>query len=626
MDDAIVVLENIARHIEMGSSPSVAALMGSRQISFTILSMTICLCTVFIPLIFMEGIIGRILHEFAITIVVAVLLSGFISLTFTPMLCSKFIASYKEDKRKNKIERFSEWFNEKMLKMYRPALNWALNHRIMILMMALLSLVASVFLLIVLPKDFLPDDDIGFIEGFAQAPDGTSPFKTEEITKQIQSIAIKNPYVEMISGLGAVQQDNQAFFYFRLIDIHKRPPIQEVIKMLYKELREQVVGVQIFLKILPLINLQVGAQAAKASYQYTLQSLDSQSLYDAAIQMQTKLQTLPQLVDVTSDLDITQPQLKVEIERDKASLYNISAFQIETVLSLAFADINLSPINETNTQYYVIMETLPKFYNNPQMLSQLWLRSGNGNLVPLSEVVRLSESVGPLTVNHINGLPAATIAFNLADKVPLGTALNAIDAVAKQILPADVFGQVQGSANIFKQSFANLNFLLMVTIFIIYVVLGILYENFFHPITVMSTLPAAALGGLLSLVIFNYSLSLYAFVGIIMLLGIVMKNGIILVDFASETLQKDKKTPRDAIYAACSARFRPILMTTFAALMGALPIALGIGGSTAASRRPLGVVIVGGLLFSQVLTLFLTPITYLYIEKFREWSNKKRQK
>lgn len=619
VDDAIVVLENIARHVEEGASSYQGALDGSKQISFTILSMTVCLCTVFIPLVFMGGIVGRLLHEFAMTIVIAVLFSGIVSLTFTPMLCSRFIASYKLDQEKTKVERFSEWFNQKLLNLYKPSLEWCLRHQKTVLVLAFASLAATIYLILALPKDFLPDDDIGFIQGFAQAPDGTSPFETKEIAKKVEAVAIKNPYVEMMVTLGAVQQSNQGIFYFRLTDIHKRPSTQVVAQMLNAELAKVIVDAQIFLKPLPLINLQVGAQAAKAEYQYTLTSLNSEDLYAAAENLEHKLKGLKELSTVTSDMDITQPQLHIDIDRDKASVYNITAHDIERALSLAYADINLSPINEPDNQYYVIMETLPEFYKDPQQLSQLWLRSQTDALVPFTEVVNMTENVGPLSVNHINGLPSATLSFNLANGVPLSSALNVIEQVAEEVVPSTVYGRVEGAADIFKQSFSTLNFLLLVTIFIIYIVLGILYENFFHPVTVMSTLPPAALGGLLSLLIFGYSLSLYAFVGVILLLGIVMKNGIILVDFANEAVEKDHKNAHDAIYQACVKRFRPIVMTTFAALMGAVPIAIGVGGITAASRRPLGVVIVGGLIFSQVLTLYLTPVIYLYVERLREW-------
>jgi HAE1 family hydrophobic/amphiphilic exporter-1 len=621
VDDAIVVLENIARYAERGDNRKTAALEGSRQISFTVLSMTISLCTIFIPLIFMEGIIGRLLHEFAMTIVIAILISGMISLSFTPMLCSKFIASYKEDLKKTRVEILSEKINNGLLNIYKPSLEWALNHRKTIMGTAFFCLGASFLLLAYLPKAFLPEDDIGFIQGISHAPDGTSPYLTADNLKEVQKIVTKNPYCIGLVSIGAVQQDNEGMFYISLIDISKRPSSDVVIKQLQKEMNK-IPGFQVFMRAYPLINLQIGASASKSNYQYTLQSLNSDALYAAAQVMEEKLKKLPILTSVGSDMDLKQPQLDIEINRDKASLYGITAQAIEQTLSLAFADINLSPINEPDDQYYVIMEVLPKFYRDPSMLSQLWLRSSQGGLVALSEVVTMTEGVGPLTVNHLNGMPSATIEFDL-NNVPLGTALEAIEKIAAESIPSNVTGRVQGSADIFTKSFANLNFLLMITIFVIYIILGILYENFFHPITVMSTLPPAALGGLLSLLLFGYSLSLYAFVGIIMLLGIVMKNGIIMVDFANEAVTKEGKSPHDAIYAACTVRLRPILMTTFAALMGAVPIATGIGGVTAEGRRPLGVVIVIGLLFSQVLTLYLTPVTYLYIEKLRTYLHKR---
>lgn len=617
VDDAIVVLENIVRHVEGGSPRYQAAMNGSHQISFTILSMTISLCSIFIPLIFMAGMVGRILHEFALTFVSAILISGVVSLTLTPMLCSRFIASYQTDQKLNRVERFSAWLNNRLLKTYQPTLRWAMNHKITVLFAALVSILGSLFLLAALPKDFLPDDDIGFIQGFIQSPDGTSPFETEAIAKEVQAIAIKNQYVDQMVTLAAAQQDNQTLFYLRLIDVHKRPSMNEVVKQLYQEF-SGVVSAKLFLKPIPLVNLQVGAQAAKAAYQYTLQSIDAKLLYSSAVQLEEKLQTLSELTDVGSDMDVNQPQLNITIDRDQASLYGLTANQIEQSLMFAYAGINLSPINEPEDQYYVIMETLPTFYKNPEMLSQIWLRASEGNLVPLTEVVDMQEGVGPLTINHINGLPAVTLSFNLADEIPLGTAIQAIEAVSGDVLPEQVFGSIQGAADIFKKSFQNLNFLLLITIFIIYVILGVLYENFFHPFTVMSTLPPAALGGLLTLLIFGYSLSLYAFVGFILLLGIVMKNGIIMIDFANEAVSQENKSAEEAIFSACSARFRPILMTTFAALMGALPIALGLGGITASGRKPLGVVIVGGLIFSQILTLYLTPITYLYIEHLRQ--------
>jgi HAE1 family hydrophobic/amphiphilic exporter-1 len=369
------------------------------------------------------------------------------------------------------------------------------------------------------------------------------------------------------------------------------------------------------LKPLPLINLQVGAVDSKGAYQYNVQSLSSEELYTHAPKLEEALKKLTSIKDVVSDLDVSQPQLKIEILRDRASTYNISAYEIENAFSLAYAGINLSPINMPDNQYYAIMETFPKFYSEPSQIKQLWLRSSTNHLVPLGAITRISETVGPLTVNHVNTLPSATISFNLGNTA-LQTALSDVQKTASEILPATVFGSVQGAANVFQTSFANLQYLLIIALFIIYIILGILYESFYPPITVMSTLPPAALGGLLSLILFGQTLSLYAFVGLIMLLGIVLKNGIIMIDFANESRLHQGKSIHDAIYHACLVRCRPILMTTFAALMGAVPIALGIGGMTAQSRRPLGIVVVGGLIVSQILTLYLTPVVYTYVEAF----------
>lgn len=626
VDDAIVVLENIVRHVEMGEKPLDAALNGSKKICFTILSMTLCLCTVFIPLIFMEGIIGRILHEFAVTIVSTVLISGVISLTLTPLLCSKFIPAKNAHVTHTKVEKLSNKLNGMMLSLYRPSLEWALKHRKTLFISGFACFALTLFLAIKLPKDFIPGDDIGFIQGFTITQDGTSPFQVAADQEVLAKIAIKNPNVESIVAVGANPQDNQGIMFLRLKDIKEREPMNLVIPQLMKAMNV-IPGVQVFLKPMPLINLQVGTTTAKANYQYTLQSLDENTLFQYAPIMEQKMKSLPGFTSVNSDLDITQPQLQIEILRDKASMLGITAQQIENSLSLAFGDINLSPINEPSNQYYVIMETLPKYYSSPDMLSQLWLSSPKTNdLVPFTSIVKMTEDIGPLTVNHLNGLPSATIAFNVKD-IPLESALASLEKLANEVLPPNVTGSVQGSANVFKQSFANLYYLIIIMFFIIYVILGILYENFFPPVTVMSTLPPAALGGLLSLMICRFSLSLYAVVGLIMLLGIVMKNGIIMIDFANERREKEGKSIHDAIYEACLIRFRPILMTTFAALMGAVPIALGVGGMAAASRKPLGIVIVGGLLISQVLTLYLTPVTYTYVEALREkLHNRKKHK
>jgi hydrophobic/amphiphilic exporter-1 (mainly G- bacteria), HAE1 family len=617
VDDAVVVLENIMRHVEMGKPVMQAALEGSREISFTILSMTLCLAAVFIPLAFMGGILGLLFREFAVVIIVAVLFSGVISLTLTPMMSARFIRPRHQGAQKSWMERFSESINAKMVNFYHPILEWVINHRKITLLTGLASLVLTVYLIISLPKDFLPEDDLGFIQGFSEAADGTSAFLMQNYQNHLTQIVRDHPAIDSVVSIGANPQDNQGLFFIRLKPIKERAPIRTVINQLYQETK-RLPGLKVFFKPLPLLDLQIGTQSAQANYQYSLVSLHPETLYPAGDSLKHKIMTLPGFYQVNSDLHITQPLAQMKIRRDKASMLGITAQSIENALNLAYANTQLSPINTPFNQYYVILETVPEFYKDPNALRQIWITSStSGKLVPLMTLVDQDQSIGPLAINHLNGLPSVTITFDVQG-MPLSTALSSLDAAAKQIVPSDVTSQVQGTANVFKESFASLQVLLLVAVFVVYVILGILYENFIHPLTVMSTLPPAALGGLLTLFIFQLSLSLYAFIGIILLLGIVMKNGIILVDFANERLVKENKSLHEAIVEACLVRFRPILMTTIAAIMGAVPIAIGVGGMTALSRRPLGLVIVGGLLFSQVLTLLFTPVIFIELETIRQ--------
>lgn len=641
VDDAIVVLENIHRHVEMGKTTWEASINGSRQISFTILSMTLSLACVFIPMVFMAGIMGRIFREFAITIVTAVIISGFISLSLTPMLCSRFVSQLHKDRKKNIIERISEKLNTSLLNLYKKGLDLVFKHRLFTVLAGCVSVVGTVYLGMSLPTDFIPADDLGFINGFAVASDPTSPYKMIDYIDELSDIIRTDPNVLDHVAVGAIPNPNQGLIFIRLKPFNDRPNIQKCLHELLPKLR-QTPGVNVFLRPLPLLNLDVGTTMSMGNYQYTLQSTNSDALYSQAQTILSKMQESPDFKQATSNMHNDAPYLDVTINRDRAYELNVSANAIEQAFQFAYSGGRISLINGISDQYDVIVETIPSAYKNPSVLDKLYVtastktaiqdRNANNNVgtqfntqVPLSAVASWKETVGPLSIAHINTLPAVTISYDLGPGVPLGNALASLDSISRDVLSNDVHSLQIGSSQIFQESFQSLEFLFVITIFAIYVILGILYENFIHPLTVMSAIPPAGLGAILTLIIFGQPLSLYAFIGIIMLLGIVLKNGIMLVDFANEGIHEGKDI-HTAIYEACCARFRPILMTTFAAMMGAVPIALGIGGSTAQSRRPLGMVVVGGLIISQVLTLYFTPIIFTYLEGMRQRFHKRAKK
>jgi len=615
VDDAIVVLENNVRHVQFGESPMEAAIKGSKEISVTVLSMTLCLVAAFIPMLFMGGVIGRLFREFGVTIVTVVLISGFVSLTLTPLLSSLFIRPYSEE-NKTRMERFSDRLTERLKRIYKPCLEWAMDNRIIMLIIGLLSIVFSLILFIAVPKEFIPDDDIGFIQGFTVARDGTSPYLMDRYHQDLNQSIMENPNVESIISISSYTNPNQGLLFLRLKPFGKRAPMKQVIKDLTLKMKDKV-GINSYFSTLPLINLQVGT-TAQALYQYSLTSIDQKGLYEYAPKLLSKIQGNSAFSQVSSDLRIHQPQWSLHILRDRASNFNIDAAAVENFLTYAYSDNKISQINGTINQYNVLIETLPQFYRDPTVISSLYVRSENNYLVPLSEIVEVDDTVGPLTVNHINGLPAVGISFNPGEDVPLGTTLDTLDKLVKGDKPPQIYGQVIGTAQIFKESLSSLNYLMILAFFVIYVVLGILYESFIHPLTVMSALPPTLLGGLFTLYIFGEALSLYSFVGLILLMGIVLKNGIMMVDFANAAIEHEHKSARDAIIEAALIRFRPILMTTLAAMMGAVPIAIGIGGAFAQSTRSLGLCIVGGLIISQLLTLLLIPVLYYYFEVLQE--------
>jgi HAE1 family hydrophobic/amphiphilic exporter-1 len=618
VDDAIVMLENIVRHMEQGEGVLEAALNGSREISFTILSMTLSLVAVFIPVLFMGGIVGRLLHEFAVTIAVAVLISGFVSLTLTPMLCSRFLRPPGQEKHGRFYQVFERFF-EGMRRAYEITLKWALTYRLTTLIISFLFLFGVIGLYFITPKGFLPSEDTGQLICFTEAAEGISFDSMVEHQKKLAAIVRQDPNVmnvmSSVGAVGASVSSNIGRMTIRLKPRSERKlSADEVIQELRPKLAT-VPGIRIFIQNPPPIN--VGGLLTKSQYQYTLQSPDINELYRYAPTMETKLKELPGFLDVTSDLQIKSPQVYVKIDRDKASALGLSAGQVEDALSSAYSSRQVSTIYAPTNQYWVIIELEPEYQMDPAALSLLYVRSSTGNLVPLNTVASLERTVGPLTVNHLGQLPAVTISFNLALGKSLGDAVKVVEKTALATLPDTITGSLQGTAQAFKSSMAGLGILILVAIMVIYIVLGILYESYIHPITILSGLPSAGIGALLTLLLFKIDLNLYALVGIIMLIGIVKKNAIMMIDFALDAERKEGKTPEEAIFQGALVRFRPIMMTTMSALMATLPIALGLGAG-AESRRPLGMAVVGGLVFSQIVTLYISPVIYIYLDGFQK--------
>jgi HAE1 family hydrophobic/amphiphilic exporter-1 len=618
VDDAIVVLENIVRHRELGEAPLEATLQGSREVSFTILSMTLSLVAVFIPIMFMGGLIGRLFHEFAITISIAILVSGFVSLSLTPMLCSRFLRA-SHSQRRSRFYRLSEQAFNSLLNGYEWTLKPVLNHRLATLIGSGILLVLTFYLFILVPKGFIPTEDTGQLMANTKAAQDISfddMLKHQQaivdILRQDSDIAAIN---STVGAAGPNASVNTGRITMRLKPRSERQRnAEQIIQDLTPKLR-RVPGIQAFLRAPAAI--PIGGQQTNSTYQFTLQSLNLQDLRQSIPPLLDKVKAIPGLRSVDSDLQLSTPQVQVQVDHDKAALLGITAAQVEKTLSNAYGSSQVSTIYTPNDQFYVILELKPEFQRDPTALSMLYVRSQAGTSIPLSAIATITQGVGPLTVNHLAQLPSATISFDTLPGTSLSQATEAIKQVAQEVLPDTVTPSFQGSAQVFSQSFNDLGWLLLVSIVVIYLILGILYEDFIHPLTILSGLPSAGFGALLTLWLFQVELNLYSFIGIILLVGIVKKNGIMLVDFAIEAQRQDGKSPLDAIYAACLVRFRPIMMTTMAALIGTLPIALGTGSGSEA-RRPLGIAIVGGLLFSQILTLYLTPVVYTYMEAWRQ--------
>jgi HAE1 family hydrophobic/amphiphilic exporter-1 len=618
VDDAIVMLENIVRHMEMGKPPMRAAMDGAAEVGFTILSMTISLTAVFIPILFLGGIVGRLFHEFAVVIAVSILVSGFVSLTLTPMLSSRFLRPHEHDEKHGRAYQITEAGYDWLLAKYKGSLEWVMIHRPLAMAFSFAILVGTVVLFILVPKGFIPSQDNGQLFVTTETAQGTSfddmaahQMQVNEILRADTNIA---GFYSAIGGSSTVSGTNQGRLLIGLKPRAERVNVDEMIKELRPKLAK-IPGIVVYMQNPPPI--QIGGRVSKSLYQFTMQSSDITTLYPAADALVAQARKSPLLQDVTTDLQLGNPQASVEIDRERAAQLGVSAGQIETALYDAYGSRQVSTIYTPNDEFWVVMELLPQYQLDLSAMNMLYIRSNTGALVPLSGVARITQTAGALSVNHSGQLPSVTLSFNLRPGVALGQATDEVQSIANKTLPSSISTGFSGTAQAFQSTQAGMLALLGIAIFVIYVVLGVLYESFIHPITILSGLPFAAFGALLTLLVFKIDLSVYAFVGIILLVGLVKKNAIMMIDFALEAERSEGRAPADAIVHACLIRFRPIMMTTMAALMGTLPIAVSTGAGSE-SRRPLGIAVVGGLAFSQLITLYVTPVFYTYMDALSE--------
>jgi HAE1 family hydrophobic/amphiphilic exporter-1 len=618
VDDAIVFLENAVRRMEAGETAMEATLNGAKEISFTILSMTLSLAAVFLPLVFMPGLLGRQLQEFAITIIIAILASGIVSLTLTPLMCSRMLAKHEKGKM-TWMESFSHRLIGRVIRSYGNSLHFFLRHKWISAWAWVACLIGTIVLFQAVPKSLLPAGDSGFIRGIFQAQEGSSPERMHAYQRAVDEILHADEAVDIgitISGQTGRTSSSQATTLAFLKPVGERAPIQDVIKRMMQKM-SKIPGIQPILQANPVLQISTGATSTtQGKFAYSLTGINPEEVYKAARDLVTKLRANPDFQTVNSDLKLNTPNLKIDILREQASRYGVTAQAILNALRNAYSQNYVYLIKKVTDQYQVIMEVQDDERTHPQDLEKIWVRSTNGSLVPIKAVARWSEVLGPQSVNHINQFPSVTINFNLVPGAVIGNAAKFVEKTAAETLPSTVTGSLQGEAQVFKQTINALAILMLFAVFAMYVILGILYESYVHPITVLTALPVATIGGLATLLLFGQEASLYAYVGMFLLIGIVKKNGIMMIDFALQRMAEGMDRTA-AVHEACVERFRPIMMTTFAALMGAIPLAMG-HGADGKSRQPLGLIIVGGLVVSQLITLYVTPALFLYLEAFQE--------